>query len=158
RQAREQAAPVNEFPPVAWTLQPAPGPKIDFPDHLAVQFPDRFAWEVVLPGPGPEYLSVEPVPEGRAPHFGRFDLTTGLPVGPSRRLKGDVRSLKPCAVAPDGTLILGFGPQQLLQIYDPDQDTPRTIPGLSTTGVREPNGRSYWFDFAADHRLWLLEA
>src|SRR5262249_30230068 len=35
RQAREQAAPVNEFPPVAWTLQPAPGPKIDFPDHLA---------------------------------------------------------------------------------------------------------------------------
>jgi hypothetical protein len=159
REAREQAAPVNEFPPVAWTLQPAPGPKLAFPDALAVSSPDRFAWEVVLPGPGPEYLSVEPAPGGRggkAVHFGRFDLKTGQPVGPSMRLKGQHRALKPSAVAPDGTLVLGLGPGSLFQIYGPKQDTPRTIPGLSPVDSRRLI-KDYWFDFSDDSRLWLLK-
>src|SRR5262249_46898263 len=116
RQSREQAAPVNKLPPVPWTLKPMPGPKLEIPDHLAVKFPDRFAWEVFLPGSGPEYLSVEPVPGGgRAVHFGRFDLKTGLPVGPSTRLKGEVRSFKQSAVSPNGTLAHGFGTDGLLQ-------------------------------------------
>src|SRR5262245_21707178 len=59
RDAIEQAAPVNEFPPVAWTLRPGPGPKQAFPDRLTVEYEKGFARQVSLPGRGPEYLSSE---------------------------------------------------------------------------------------------------
>src|SRR5262245_10155305 len=155
--AREQATPVNEFPPVAWRLQPGPAPKVDFPDSLTVASPGGFAWEVFLPGSGPEYLSVEPVPAGQAVHFGRFDLKTGKPAGPSRLLKVQPDSFKPSAVAPDGTLILRARLDPLLQIYDPNQDTPRSLPGLTTKGRRGPSTQHVtWFEFAGDNRLWIL--
>ena len=157
REALAAAFPVNEFPPVAWTFKPAPGPNHDFPETLAVRFPNSFAWEVVLPGPGPEYLSVENIGGGsdRAIHFGRFDLKTGLPAGPSTLLKDAGNSLKPSAVSPNGTVAIGISPDRLLQIYDPGQETPRTIPELSPLDTRGlPN---YWCDFAADERLWLLK-
>jgi hypothetical protein len=55
--------------------------------------------------------------------------------------------------------------QQLLEIYDPEQDTPRTIPGLASKGCAGPTPNMqapiasaiHWSDFAADGRLWVLD-
>ena len=54
-------------------------------------------------------------------------------------LKVQPDSFKPSAVAPDGTLILTARLDRLLQIYDPNQDTPRSLPGLTAKGRRGPS-------------------
>jgi hypothetical protein len=172
REAIERAAPVNEVPPVAWALRPGAGPNLVFPDHLTAQYDKGFAREVSLPGRGPEYLSTEGNPGLEGLCYGRFDLTTGRPVGPARMLKdvngqrvgatllgGTSRPVTPAAVSPNGTLVIdcGVGLDRLLPIYRPDQDSPRTIPGLTlldtSRRMREPS----WFDFSADEKLWVLK-
>lgn len=171
REAIELAAPINAFPPVAWTLRPGPGPKVVFPERLTAEYEKGFARVVCLPGRGPEYLSIEGDPGLDGLCYGRFDLTTGKPVGPARKLKdvkgqrvkatlhgGTNHKVTPAAVSPTGTLVIdcGVGKERLLPIYDPGQDTPRTLSGLTLVepkGTREPS----WFDFAADEKLWVVK-
>src|SRR5262249_46491347 len=105
RKAREQSAPVNEFPPVPWTLKPGPGPKRDPPDVLKF----HASWQIALVGQGPEYLSLEGNLAQAEVRFGRFDPARGRPAGPSTHLKGEHQGLKPSAVSPNGTLVLGVG-------------------------------------------------
>jgi hypothetical protein len=171
REAMEEAAPVNQFPPVAWTLNPGPGPDLVFPDHLAVRYEKGFARALSLPGRGAEYLSIEGDPGLEGLCYGRFDLTTGKQAGPARMLKdingkrvgatllgGTSRKVTPAAVSPTGTLVIdcGVGRDRLLPIYRPDQDAPRTIPGLTLIDPQATRGRS-WFDFAADEKLWVIK-
>jgi hypothetical protein len=172
REAIEQAAPANEVPAVAWTLHPGPGPKLVFPDHLAVEYEKGFAREVSLPGRGPEYLSTEGDPGLAGLCYGRFDLKTGKQVGPARMLKdvngqrvgasllgGTSRPVTPTAVSPTGTLVIdsGVGGERLLPIYRPDQDSPRTIPGLTLLDTSRRTREPSWFDFSADEKLWVLK-
>jgi hypothetical protein len=173
REAIEQAAPVNEVPPVDWTLRPGPGPNLVFPNQLVVlQCEKGFARAVSLPGGGPEYLSIEGDAGLEGLCYGRFDLTTGKQVGPARMLKdvngqrvganllgGTNRPVTPAAVSPTGTLVIdsGVGMDRLLPIYRPDQDTPRTIPGLNLIDTAKKTKEPSWFDFSADEKLWVLK-
>ena len=181
REAIQQAAPVNEFPPVKWTLQPGPGPKIVFPDHLTIEDEKRFLWALSLPGRGPEYLSLEGDASRQELCYGRFDLTTGKQDGQPLTLKDakgrsfagsrgyedvndnvqlNLYGATTAAVSPTGTLAinLGIGRERLLPIYRSGEDTPKTIPGLS---LIDPSARRNigptWFDFSADEKLWLLK-
>src|SRR5262249_28976850 len=132
--------------------KPGPGPKLDLPDVLKV----HASWQIALVGQGPEYLSLEGNLAEAEVRFGRFDPATGRPAGPSTHLKGEHQGLKPSTVSPNGTLVLGVGPDRLFQIYDPNKETPRSVPGLSpiTSGrTQEPT----WFDFSADGRFWLVK-
>jgi hypothetical protein len=187
REAVQRAAPVNEFPPVAWTLHSGPGPKLVFPDRLTIEDEKRFVRALSLPGRGPEYLSLEGNAGQEELCYGRFDLTTGKQDGPPLKLKDakgksfgapargyeDVndtvhlnlygvnsRPATPAAVSPTGTLAidLGIGRERLLPIYRPGEDTPKTIPGLS---LIDPSARKNigptWFDFSADEKLWVFK-
>ncbi|MCE9527708.1 MAG: hypothetical protein K8R36_16830 [Planctomycetales bacterium] len=181
REAIQQAAPVNEFPPVKWTLQPGPGPKIVFPDRLTIEDGNRFLWALSLPGRGPEYLSLEGDASKQELCYGRFDLTTGKQDGPPLKLKDakgrsfagsrgyedvnddvhlNLYGATTAAVSPTGTLAinLGIGQERLLPIYRPGEDIPKTIPGLNLLNP-EKWGRSEptWFDFAADEKLWVFK-
>jgi hypothetical protein len=172
REAIEQAASVNKVPPVAWTLHPGPGPNLVFPDHLTVQYEKGFARAVSLPGRGPEYLSIEGDPGLEGLCYGRFDLTTGKPVGPARMLKdvngervganllgGTSHAVTSAAVSPTGTLVIdsGVGLDRLLPIYRPDQDSPQTSPGLTLLDTSRRTGEPSWLDFSADEKLWVVK-